>query len=266
MIINARMYSATPAAREAWKAILGWANERAGLSWQLYDYDAPAPLADLWARPDLGCAMMCGLPYSKRQPRPTLVAAPVPSPQRYAGTPVYFTDIAVRAEAPFARIEDTFGGVVGYTLRDSMSGYVALRNFLLPYRSEYGRPLYRESVGGLVHARNVIEALASGRIDVGPLDSYYFDILQSGEPQFAARVRIIATTKAAPIPLFVSTAAIPAAELEALRAALEAAGSAPELAAHRATLLLDRFAVPEASSYDMLGTILETSMQYPEPW
>lgn len=266
MIINARMYSATPAAKQAWKAILGWANDRAGLAWQLYDYDAPAPLADLWARPDLGCAMMCGLPYALRQPRPTLVAAPVPSPARYAGKPVYFTDVAVKADAPYARIEDTFGGVVGYTLRDSMSGYVALRNFLLPYRIEYGRPLYRGSVGDLVHARNVIEALASGRIDVGPLDSYYFDILKAGEPEFAAKVRIIASTKAAPIPLFVSTAAIPAANLVALRAALAAAGSAPELAAHRAVLLLDGFAVPVESSYDVLGSILETSTHYPEPW
>lgn len=266
MIINARMYSATPAAKLAWKAILCWATGRARLSWQFYDYDAPAPLAILWARPDLGCAMMCGLPYSKRRPRPTLVAAPVPSPERYAGKPIYFTDIAVRSDAPFARLEDTFGSVVGYTLRDSMSGYVALRSYLLPYRRAYSRPLYREAVGGLVNARRVIEALASGRIDVGPLDSYYFDILKAGEPDFAAKVRIIASTNAAPVPLFVATAPISAADLAALRAALDAAGSAPELAGYRATLLLDRFAVPVESSYDIIDSMLEAAMQYPEIW
>lgn len=266
MIVNARMYAATPAAKLAWKAILGWATERAGLSWKDCDYDAPAPLAALWTRADLGCTLMCGLPYSQRRPRPTLVAAPVPSPIRYAGKPVYFTDIAVRTDAPFARLEDTFDGVVGYTLRDSMSGYVALRRHLLPYRRAYGRPLYRGSVGGLVNARSIIEALASGRIDVGPLDSYCFDILKAGEPDFAAKVRIIASTTAAPVPLFVATADIPEAELAALRAALDAAGSAPELSGHRATLLLDGFTVPAESSYDIINSVLEAAMQYPETW
>src|SRR5687768_4606717 len=121
------MYSATPAVKQAWKAVLQWVMPRAGLDWELLDHDAPAPLSELWARDDLGLAMMCGLPYSQRAPRPALIAAPLPSPERYGGRPVYFTDIAVRADAPYRSLEDTFGGVVGYTLDDSMSGCVAFR-------------------------------------------------------------------------------------------------------------------------------------------
>jgi len=266
VIVNARMYSATPAAAQAWRELLGRVLERAGLGWEIVEYAAPAPLGALWDRDDLGCAMMCGLPWSRRRPRPTLVGAPVPSPARYGGKPIYFTDIAVRAEAPFERLEDTFGGVVGYTLRDSMSGYVALRAHLLRYRQASGSPLYARAVGGFVNARSVIEALAAGTIDVGPLDSYYHDLLKRGDAELAAKVRTIASTPAAPIPPFVATGMVAKADLARLRGALDAASTAPELAAQRAALLLDRFSVPAESDYDALASVLDAATRYPDAW
>jgi ABC-type phosphate/phosphonate transport system substrate-binding protein len=260
VIVNARMYSATPRAKAAWNKLLGWAIRRAGLAWEVLDYDAPAPLAELWARADLGGVMMCGLPYSQRKPQPRLVAAPVPSPARYGGRAVYFTDIAVRADSNYATLEDTFGGVVGYTLEDSMSGYVALRRHLLPYRNKNRPKLYRAAVGGLVNARRVIEALDERRIDVGPLDSYYHDLLRHNEPAFAARVRVVATTAAAPIPPLVST------EDESLRDALLATGEARELAQERSVLLLKDFAVPDQADYRVFDTYLSEARQYPDLW
>ncbi|HEX6266427.1 MAG TPA: PhnD/SsuA/transferrin family substrate-binding protein [Burkholderiales bacterium] len=241
MIVNARMYSATPQAKRAWKALFDEVLERAGLGWQVIDHDPPAPLSALWAREDLGCAMMCGLPYSQRSPRPTLVAAPIPSPSRYKGKPLYFTDIAVRVDAPYQRLEDTFGGVVGFTLPDSMSGHVALRRHL----ASHGTNLYKKVVSGLLNARQVIEALEERRIDVGPLDSYYYALLQAGDPAFASKVKIIAATRAAPIPPLVATATLDEAVLERLRASLLSVGEREEL-------LLKGFAVPAPSDYDAL--------------
>lgn len=249
MIVNARMYSATPQAKQAWRALLAEVLERAALDWEIVDHDAPAPLSALWAREDLGCAMMCGLPYSQRQPRPTLVAAPVPSPSRYGGQPVYFTDIAVRADAPYQRLEDTFGGVIGFTLPDSMSGHVALRRHL----AAYGSNLYRKAVSGLLNARQVIEALDARRIDVGPLDSYYFDLLKKDAPEVAAKVRIVDSTPAAPIPPLVATAKLGEQALERLRAALLAVNECDEL-------LLKGFAVPAPSDYDQLKPWTEKEM------
>lgn len=265
-LANARMYAATPAVKQAWKDVLGWALARAGLEWGLLDHDAPAPLAGLWARDDLGCALMCGLPYSRRRPPPTLIAAPVPAPQRYGGRPIYFTDIAVRADAPYRTLEDTFGGVIGYTLEDSMSGCVALRRHLRDYRRPDQPQLYRRSVGGLLNARRVIEALEAGKIDVGPLDSFYHDLLRRNEPALAGKVRVIATTGAAPIPPFVATAAVAAADVERLRSALLAVGSAPALAAQRETLLLAGFAVPAREDYDALDAIVAAAQEYPGIW
>jgi ABC-type phosphate/phosphonate transport system substrate-binding protein len=254
-IVNARMYSVTPACKADWKTVLGWALDRAGLDWPLVDHDSPAPLAELWARDDLGAAMMCGLPYSLRQPRPTLVAAPVPSPPRYEGRSIYFTDVVVAAASRFETIEDTFGGIVGYTLADSLSGGVAWREFLRPWRTAERPRLYRAAIGGLIHARGVIDALAAGRIDVGPLDSYSHDLLRGYDPAFAAQVRVVATTPARPMPPLIATAAIADADLARLRAALRATAEAAELRQAMARLLLAGFGVPAPSAYDPLAAL-----------
>ncbi len=257
-VANARMYSATPLVKADWKKLLSWVLARAGLPWDVIDYDAPAPLSVLWARDDLGLAMMCGLPLAQRineARRTTLVAAPLPSPARYGGKPVYFTDIVVRTDAPYRTLEDTFGGVVGYTLADSMSGGVALRCHLAKYRTA-GRPLlYRGAVGNLIHARGVIEALAAGRIDAGPLDSYYHDLLRHHEPVFAAQVRIVTSTSALPIPPLVATATLPEDDLYRLRAALLATTAAPELASVLDRLLLAGFAIPDPADYQPLAAM-----------
>jgi ABC-type phosphate/phosphonate transport system substrate-binding protein len=252
-VANARMYSATPEVREAWKVLLRWVLARADLAWDVIDHDAPAPLSVLWARDDLGLAMMCGLPYAQREVTPTLVAAPVPSPSRYGGAPVYFTDIVVRADAPFKTLEDTFGGTVGYTLADSMSGGVAFADHLVPYRAREGTRLYTKAVGNLIHARGVIEALVDGRIDVGPLDSYYHDLLRHNEPLLAAQVRVVASTGPMPIPPFVATAALDPDELKRLREALADVAAAAELHPVRERLLLAGFVSVDPAAYDVLA-------------
>jgi ABC-type phosphate/phosphonate transport system substrate-binding protein len=248
-IANARMYSATPAGKAAWRRLLRWTLDRAGLPWDVVDYDAPAPLSALWARDDLGLVQMCGLPFSQRQPAAQLVAAPVPSPARYEGRAVYCTDIVVRADAPFGTLEDTFGGVAGYTLADSLSGGVAFNLHLQRFRGAQRPRLYARTVGGLVNARGVIDALSDGRIDVGPLDSWYHDQLRAQDPAFAARVRTVASTMWRPLPPLVATAPLAAGELDRLRGALLAVSQAPALAADRALLLLAGFAVPPADAY-----------------
>jgi len=257
-VANARMYAVTPAVKRAWNALLAEALARAGLAWEVIDYDAPQPLAALWARDDLGAAMMCGLPYSRRRPRPALVAVPVPSPARYGGKPVYFTDIVVRADSPARTLEDTFGGTVGYTVEDSMSGWAALRRHLSPHRKGC-LPLYRAVVGNLVNGRRVIEALADGRIDVGPLDGYYHDLLKAHDPGSAAQVRVIDSTSAAPIPPLVATAKLGDGDLERLRAALLAAGPQP-------ALLLQGFAAPSEADYEVFGGIIEAASRHPGLW
>lgn len=250
VIVNTRMYSVCPAAKEAWRTLIGWVMQRAGVNWTFFDWDAPKLLADLWARDDLGCAMMCGLPYALREPQAQILAAPVPSLLHYQNQSIYFSYLAVRADSKFQTLEDTFGGVLGYTLQDSQSGYFALRHHLLPLERKGPLP-YRAIVGNLMNPKGVIAALAEGRVDVGPLDSYCYDIFRKLEPAFAAQVRVIATTDPTPMPPLVSTATLDAPTLARVREAFLAAEHARELDPVRAALVLARFVVPDAADFNV---------------
>jgi hypothetical protein len=122
-----------------------------------------------------------------------------------------------------------------------------------------GARLYRAAAGNLIHARGVIDALAAGRIDVGPLDSYYHDLLRKNEPGFAAQVRTVAATRPLPIPPLVATAAIAPSELARLRQALQGAASEPPLAPVMDRLLLAGFALPDPADYQPLAAMASAS-------
>jgi ABC-type phosphate/phosphonate transport system substrate-binding protein len=250
MIINTRMYSVCPAAKSAWQTVIEWVTQRADVHWTFLDWDAPKPLSELWARDDLGCAMMCGLPYSLREPQAQIIAAPVLSLARYAGRSVYFSDLAVRADSKYQTLEDTYGGVLGYTLKDSQSGYFALRHHLLPLEKQGPLP-FRQIAGNLINPKGVIQALIDGRIDVGPLDSYCHDLFRKLQPELASQVRVVASTDPTPMPPLVSTAALDAATLQRVRDAFLAVAQAPELAAARDALLIERFVVPDPADYNL---------------
>ncbi|HYQ98786.1 MAG TPA: PhnD/SsuA/transferrin family substrate-binding protein [Casimicrobiaceae bacterium] len=252
MIGSARMYSVGPAAQAAWRAVLEWVFARAGIAGEVLDYPAPQPLSALWARPDLACAFMCGYPFATAARRPTLLAAPVPSPAPYGERAVYWTDVVVAATASFVRIEDVFGGRFAWTDRDSQSGWQAPRLLLAPYAQRRGGPLFAATVGPLVTPREVAVAVAEGRADAGPLDSYAHALLHAHEPGLAARLRVIARTPATPIPPLVGAASLDAGVASRLRAALLEVGAASALAAARSALLLDGFAAVDADAYDRL--------------
>ncbi len=252
LVANARMYGATPDAAAAWAALFRWAAERSGVALDLLPHPAPAPMAALWGRADLGAAFMCGRPWTRAEPPPVPVAAPVPSPARYAGLPRYCTDIAVRADSGFASLEDTFGGRIGYTIEESHSGFNALRHHLLRYRTAARPRLYRDSVGPLLTPRGVVDALLDGRIEAGPIDGYSLDLMLRDPDDPAHRLRVVASTDFAPIPFLVASPGAPAEAVGRLRQALLAVGGAPELAAVRERLLLAGFAPVEPAAYAVL--------------
>ena len=230
---------------------------------EFVEHAPPKLLSDLWARDDLGCVQMCGLPASVREPKPTILAAPQPSLPRYGGKAVYMSDIAVRADAPFRMLEDTFGGVAGYTLKDSQSGYFAFRTLLM---TKYPGANYRRIVGGLLNPRGVIKALVAGEIDVGPLDGYVFDLMRAGDSALAAQVRVVASTDPTPMPPLVSTAALRPEQLKALRNSFLRLHDERSLDDARKALLVERFVVPELAEYDLTKHSAERVEREGEPW
>ena len=250
MLINARMYSVTPAASSAWQSLFDWVLDRAAVKAEWFVHDPPKPIMDLWARNDLACVQMCGLPFSMRQPKATILAAPVPSLPVYAERSVYWSYIAVRADSQLYALEDTFGRTAGYTVKDSQSGYFAFRHHLLE-RSP-GKSPFAKIVGGLINPRGVVAALAEGRIDVGPLDSYVFDLVRAGDPAFAAKVRVIDVTDPTPMPPVIATSPqLSTEDIRRLREAFTAVEFEPSLADARRTLLVKRFVLPEPAAFEV---------------
>jgi len=262
MLANARMYSVTPASTEAWRTVISWATQAAGVPVEFVAHAPPKLLSELWARDDLGVVQMCGLPASLREPAPTILAAPLPSLPRYGGKAIYMSDLAVRADSKFQSIEDTFGGTAGYTLKDSQSGYFAFRYYL---QTKHPKAKYKKIVGGLMNARGIVQALAKGEIDIGPLDGYVWDLIRAGDPAFAAQVRVIASTDPTPMPPLVSTG-LGATEVDRLRAAFRRVHEEKSLEAARQALLIERFVVPKLSVYDETKNRASRVEWESEPW
>ena len=248
---NARMYAVTPAARDLWRRLFEWAGRKAGVPLIYIDHAAPALLDELWSRDDLGLAFLCGYPFARARPQHQAVAAPVPADLRCGARALYWTDLVVAAEGPHRSLADTFGGRIGWTVEHSQSGFNAVRHHLLGYRA--GRQgLFRESVGPLVTPRRIVEAVLSGAIDVGPLDSYVHDLLRRFEPETAARLRVVESTRPTPMPLLVASAGVDSAAVEGLRRALLAAPADAEMAGVLADLRLAGFAAPDPEAYHVL--------------
>lgn len=249
-IANARMYSVTPQVEEHWKSLLGHIQETAGVPLDYVPYPAPQPLEVLWERDDLGCVFMCGYPIAFQLSEVIPIAAPLPAAAWAGGKPLYRSDLIVKADSPFQRIEDTFGHRIGWTVEHSHSGFNALRHHLLQHRSPDRPALYREVVGNLVTARGILDKVLAGEIDIGPLDGYWHELIRAYRPDLTEGIRVIGSTDLAPIPSFVAAPGLPAESIVRLKAAFAAAHHQPWFPALGEALRLTGFAPVEQADFE----------------
>lgn len=250
LVANARMYSVAPGAAAAWRALFGWLADAAGRRLDILDHLAPAPLELLWARDDLAAAFMCGWPFAREGGKRPIVAAPIPltSPPGHA---LYRSHFIVRAESAFQTLSDTFGGRLAYTVDSSHSGYNAPRHHLLAYRTPDRPALYGATVGPLITPRRVVETIQAGAADVGPLDSYAYDLLCRHDPALMAGVRVLGSTEWVPMPLLVGSRGGDDGVARELGLVLQGAASDPIAQPILAELVLAGFARPEADEYSV---------------
>ena len=257
LVANARMYAVEATTDAAWRALLAWVAQAAGVPMRYEPHAAPAKLAALWRRDDLGCALMCGFPlatwHEADAPRPVPLAAAIALDRAAPAGALYRTAIVTSVDRPFANIEALRGARFAYTTPDSQSGYQALREAVAERARSNGGRWFGALVGPLVTPRAVIDAVLRGDADAGPLDGYWLALLQAHEPATSARLRVLGWTAWAPMPPFVCSAGVPASTRESIGAALIAAGRAPALAGVRATLRLAAIEPVESASYDRLA-------------
>ena len=252
--MNARMYAVTPQVEAAWQSLLTHVAADAAVPLDYLPYPAPQPLEQLWTRPDIGAVLMCGYPIVLKLAPVLPIAAPIPRAAWAHGRAVYRTDLIVRADSPYQTLEDTFGGRAGWTVEHSHSGFNAFRYYLLAYRTSERPTLYGEMRGNLVTARNVLDSVREGRIDVGPLDAYWHLLIARHAPELTAGVRVLASTALAPIPAFVAAADTPVDVVLRLRAAFIAAVHRPWFPPLADQLLLEGF---DQAGEGAFATLLE---------
>jgi len=85
---------------------------------------------------------MCGYAIALNL-APSHAGRPLPARPLAAGRALYRSDLIVRVEATYQRLEDSFGARPGWTVEHSHSGFNAFRHHLLPYRTRERQTLWQ---------------------------------------------------------------------------------------------------------------------------
>ncbi len=267
MIANARMYSVSAAAGAVWRELLSGIIARAGVPTTVIDYPPPAPLEDLWSRTDQAAVFMCGLPYSRAEPRPVLIAAPIPSPAEFHGTPQYWSDFVVRKDSALRTVQDAFGKRIAFTVPGSQSGCAAALSYLMAAHREaqapLPAPLFSEIIAPTITPMGALTAVADGATDIAPIDSYALRLLRKYRPDLASEVRVVGETLPTPIPPLVASAtAASERDLAALQSSFVKAHQNASLKPLMDELLLLGFARPDSNAYAVLRQRFDAATAY----
>lgn len=254
LIASTRMYDVAPAARAAWHALLRAAHQRAGLQVQFVEHAWPTPIGELWDRPGLCGAFMCGWPYALavRAGRDyTALAGVVPDWPHYQGQPRYRSEFLVRADSPWRTLADTAGSRYGWMVQDSQSGWNAPRAALAKVASGDGA-WFSDSRGPYGNPRGLLRALAGGEIDLTAVDGWYLDLLRVHDRDALAGLRTLAYTPWTPNPLLVAGPGVDAACAARLAQALLGLQDDPGGAQLLRNARVARFVRPEPGRYAQL--------------
>ncbi|WP_459615245.1 phosphate/phosphite/phosphonate ABC transporter substrate-binding protein [Bordetella sp. 2513F-2] len=222
LIASTRMYDVAPAARAAWHALLHEAHTRAGLRVRWVEHGWPTPIGELWERPGLCPAFMCGWPFVQalRDGRRFVpVAAVVPVWSAYEGLPRYRSEFLVRDAAGWRTLNEAAGSRYGWMVRDSQSGWNAPRAVLAGLAPARGA-FFAESKGPYGNPRGLLRALTEGEIDLTAVDGWYLDLLREHDPAALEGLRTLAYTPWTPNPLLVASRDVDTAIVARLSAAL----------------------------------------------
>lgn len=181
-----------------------------GISWQERER--------LLDRGAIHVGWICGLPYVARADRPrpgvSLLAAPVMAGMRYAGRPVYFSDVLVRADSPARCFGDLRGSRWGYNEPRSHSGYEIVR-YQLAMRSEQAG-FFRAAVETGAH-QATLQLIVDGKVDASAVDSTVLETEIRRRPALGRALRVIETWGPSPAPPWVASRRLPAGLRSQLR-------------------------------------------------
>lgn len=203
---------------------------------------------------------ICGLPYVQltRRPNPPveLLGAPVLAGERYAGKPIYFSDVIVRADAPYRSFADLRGTTWSYNDRHSHSGYNVTRAKLVSMGEIHG--FFSQVIEAGSHEQS-IRLLLAGKIDASAIDSQILSMELRDQPQLASQIKVIDVLGPATIQPVVAATTLPAETREKLRHALVTMHDDPQVKSALAHGFVERFVPVSDADYDGIRDMLTSA-------
>jgi ABC-type phosphate/phosphonate transport system substrate-binding protein len=246
------MYVAPSSVVEAQRSLWGFLRDhlrQAGLDDVPDRLDGEIAHHAAWLDSRLILAQTCGFPFVKHlKDRVRLVATPVYAAPGCDGPNMCSVIVTRRQHAP-ANLAACAGLRVAINEPGSNSGYNLLRAAVAPLAG--GRPFFAGVVETGGHLAS-LDAVRGHQADLAAIDCITFDLLKRHAPDRLEGLFVLGRTPSGPNLPFITRLSASDTELAALRAALKAAVSAPELAAACEILGLKDVVVLDESAYDVL--------------
>ena len=203
--------------------------------------------------------VICGLPYvwlaDRRPPPVEPLAAPVLAGDRYAGRPIYYSDVIVGHDSPITRLEELRGCSWAYNEAASHSGHTVTLYSLV---RRGVRPGFLGRVVKAGFHQRAIRLVATGAVDAAAIDSQVLAIERRDHPRLADRLRVVGSFGPSTIQPVVAASHLPDRlrdEVRELLVGLGDDGSARPALAHG---FIERFAAVDDGAYDDIRAMLAT--------
>jgi phosphonate transport system substrate-binding protein len=203
---------------------------------------------------DLG--VICGLPYvwlAARRPQPVEpLAAPVLAGHRYAGRPVYYSDVIVRRDSPISCLEELRGRSWAYNEPASHSGHTVTLFSLVRMGAQPG--FFARVVAAGFHQR-AIRLVAAGAVDAAAIDSQVLAIELRDHPDLDG-LRVIGSFGPSTIQPVVAASRLPEQLKDEVRDLLVELADDPTARSVLDHGFIDHFAPVDDTAYDDIRAML----------
>ena len=237
-----------------YQAIADAVGDRLGMSTELVieeDYES--------CRNDVNdICFVCSLPYVTFEREGIAPAEPVAAPvlkgERYAGRPIYFSDVIVHKDSDARSFLDLRGRSWCYNEPLSQSGYGVTRHHLVSLGETDG--FFGEVVQSGFH-EDSIRWVAEGRIDASAIDSQVLAVEMRDRPEVEDQIRVIDAIGPSTIQPLAVSKRFDADFRERVRSVLvdfHETGQGRDILDHG---LIERWVPVDGSSYDDIRAMLE---------
>lgn len=206
---------------------------------------------------DVDVGFICGLPYvqlARQQPPPVeLLATPVLLGERFAGRPIYFSDVIVQKDSPYQTFADLQGCSWAYNEVGSHSGYNVVGYYLSQRGADWN--FFSRRVKSGAHL-NSIQMVAAGQVAAAAIDCQVLAIARRDQPELTGQLRVIEALGPSPGLPVVAARHMPASLKHDIRAVLLAMAHDPAAQSRLAEGLVERFAPITDADYDVTRQML----------